>query len=155
MCGRDYRWNYGLSPCISPSPRLTGSRHGVPCAVHTEPCSPGVCGQQERLVPITGKYKLNCTHYRTPGRARRETRPGLTRSVAPPFSTLHQYIDTQRTDISYRVLSRYALIKSCKVRPIFAHTTVVHAPEPSLLDEFIRGPFSCMYILPFQCQNPF
>lgn len=28
----------------------------MPCSVHTEPCSPGICGQQERLFPITGKY---------------------------------------------------------------------------------------------------
>lgn len=27
----------------------------MPCSVHTEPCSPGICGQQERLFPITGK----------------------------------------------------------------------------------------------------
>lgn len=28
------------------------------CSFHTEPCSPGICGQQERLFPITGKYIL-------------------------------------------------------------------------------------------------
>lgn len=37
--------------------RLTGSRHGMPRSFHTEPCSPGICGQQERLFPVTGKYK--------------------------------------------------------------------------------------------------
>lgn len=40
-------------------PRLTGSRHGMPRPVHTEPCSPGICGQQERLFPVTGKYNLH------------------------------------------------------------------------------------------------
>lgn len=37
--------------------RLTGSRHGMPRSLHTEPCSPGIRGQQERLFPTTGKYK--------------------------------------------------------------------------------------------------
>lgn len=30
----------------------------MPCSVHTEPCSPGICGQQERLFPIAGKYNI-------------------------------------------------------------------------------------------------
>lgn len=29
----------------------------MPCSLHTEPCSPGIRGQQERLFPTTGKYK--------------------------------------------------------------------------------------------------
>lgn len=31
----------------------------MPRPVHTEPCSPGICGQQERLFPVTGKYNLH------------------------------------------------------------------------------------------------
>lgn len=29
----------------------------MPCSLHTEPCSPGIRGQQERLFPTTGKYE--------------------------------------------------------------------------------------------------
>lgn len=27
----------------------------MPCSVHTEPCRPGIRGQQERFFPVTGK----------------------------------------------------------------------------------------------------
>lgn len=33
----------------------------MPRSVHTEPCSPGICGQQERLVPVTGKDDLHAS----------------------------------------------------------------------------------------------
>lgn len=44
----------------------------MPRAVHTEPCSPGICGQQERLFPITGK---RISHAPIIGRLSDETRP--------------------------------------------------------------------------------
>lgn len=66
-------------------PRPTGSRHGVPRAVHTEPRSPGIRGQQERLFPVTGKYKLGApiVGRRPARRPLSDTTPRLTRSVPP------------------------------------------------------------------------
>ncbi len=91
----------------------------MPCSVHTEPCSPGICGQQERLFPITGKCN---SHAPIIGQRQRGTRPCLTRLVPLCPQNLSAAFHRQYSERSkYRFLLQVTPILPLKVRAIFAN----------------------------------